>query len=131
VVVPLALVVGLCLGLLEIAFWPVRGPGSGMGPGPLGPPPEVVKSFALFSAVNLVLLVALVIVYARTYLETRANFALGLVAFLVVLLFEALANSPFLFAVFGYAPGALGPFLLLGAILEAVALVIFLVLSLE
>jgi len=130
VVVPVVLVVGLAVGLLEIAFWPAHGPG-GMGPGPVRPPPEVVQSFAIFSAVNLALLVALVIAYARTYLDTRANFALGLVAFLVVLLFEALTTSPFVYAAFGFAPGNLGPFLLVGAILEAVALVIFLVLSLE
>jgi hypothetical protein len=133
VVVPVVLVLGLALGVLEIVLWPAHGSGGGggMGPGPAGPPPQVVETFAIFSAVNLALLAALVVVYLRTFLDTRANFALGLVAFLVVLLFEAVAGSPFLFALFGYGPGDLGPFLLLGSILESVALVIFLVLSLE
>jgi len=130
---PLVLAVGVGLGLLEILLWPTHA-ATGAGPppgGPAGPPPALVETFALFSAVNLALLAALVVVYARTYAQTRAQFALGLVAFLVVLLFEAVASSPFVFAVFGFAPGNLGPFLLAGAILESVALVIFLVLSLE
>ena len=132
IVVPIVLIVGLALGLLEIVLWPAHGGSGGpMHPGPAGPPPAVVETFALVSAVNLALLAALVIVYVRTYLDTRATFAFGLVAFLIVLLFEAITTSPFVYAVFGYAPGDLGPFLLVGSILEAAALVIFLVLSLE
>jgi hypothetical protein len=132
VVAPLVLVAGLALGLVELLLWPVHGgPGQGPPGGPTPPPVWVVETFVLFSAVNVALLLALVVVYGRTFAQTRAQFALGLVAFLVVLLFEAIASSPFVYAVFGLGPGTLGPFLLLGAILESVALGIFLVLSLE
>jgi len=129
--VPIVLVFGLVLGLAEIALWPTHG-GPG-GPPPRGPatPLAVAETFAILSAVALALLVALEVVYVRTYLETRAQFALGLVAVLLALLFENVASSPFLFAVFGYGPGNLGPFLAVGAALEVGALTLFLALSLE
>jgi hypothetical protein len=132
VCVPIVLAAGVALGLVELVLWPVRGgpggpPPHGAGPAPLG----LVEAFTLFSAVDLALLIALVVVYLRTYRDTRAQFALGLVAFLFVLLFEAIANSPFVFAVFGFGPGPLGPFLAIGAALEMAALALFLVLSLE
>jgi len=129
--IPIVVALGVVLGLAEIALWPTHG-------GPAGPPPRgvatprvVAESFALLSAVALALLVALVIVYLRTFRETRAQFALGLAAVLLALLFENVAGSPFLFAVFGYGPGNLGPFLLVGTVLEVAALVLFLALSLE
>ena len=131
--VPVTLVAGLVLGIVEILLWPhapAHAPGQGPGPGP-SPPTEVVEAFAVFSAIDVALLAALVVVYARTFRETRAQFALGLLVVLLVLLFQAMSNSPFVFALFGIQPGNLGPFLVLGAILEMVALVIFLLLSLE
>jgi hypothetical protein len=130
--VPVTVVAGLLLGIVEVLSWPIHpGPAGGHGPGGPMAPPAAVEFFAVFSAIDVALLVALVVVYARTFRETRAQFALGLLVFLLVLLFEAFASSPFVFALFGLQPGNLGPFLLLGAILEMVALVIFLALSLE
>ncbi len=129
---PVTIVAGLVLGVVELLLWPhPRSPAGGPGPGGMMAPPDVTVAFALFSSIDIALLVALVAVYLRTYRETRAQFALGLLVFLVVLLFEAVAGTPFLFAVFGLQPGNLGPFLLLGTILEMVALLIFLLLSLE
>ncbi len=102
-------------------------------PGPhQGPAPAVGNQLPLFvSGLDLVLLVALLAVYVRTFAETRARFALGLIIFLVVLLFEAIVSSPALFGALGYGPGNLGFFFLLSGVLEAIALTIFLYLSLE
>ena len=130
--VPAVLGLGVVLGVVELLLWPVHG-------GPAGPPPHgggltppaLVEAYTLLSAIDLALLVALITVYLRTYRDTRAPFTLGLVAFLLVLLFETVASSPFLFAAFGYGPGGIGPFLAIGAGLEVVALTLFLVLSLE
>jgi len=110
----------------------------GLGLTPTAPPPPggpapVVRPAAplFFSGLNLVLLLALVAVYLRTNLETRARFALGLTVFLTVLFLQALASSPAVFGAFGYSPGDLGFFFLVGGILEAIALSVFLYLSLE
>ncbi len=129
--VPIVLALGVVVGLVEIVLWPVKG-GPG-GPPPHGPPAPlaVAELFAMLSAIDCALLVALLAVYLRTYTETRAQFALGLVVFLGALLIETVASSPFVFALFGLSPGNLGGFLSVGAALETVALVVFLTLSLE
>jgi hypothetical protein len=126
--VVLVLGIGVAAGLLFVALGltPSAPPPTG------GPAPMVRPAGPLFfSGLDLVLLLALVVVYLRTYLETKARFALGLTVFLVVLFFQALVSSPALFGAFGYGPGDLGFFFLLGGILEAVALSVFLFLSLE
>ncbi len=128
--VPIVLALGVVAGLVEIALWPVKG-GPG-GPPPHGPPAPlaVAELFAMLSAIDCALLVALLAVYLRTYTDTRAQFALGLLVFLAALLVETIASSPFVFALFGLSPGNLGGFLAVGAALETVALVVFLTLSL-
>jgi hypothetical protein len=124
----IVIAVGLAVGALFAAVAPAPG-GSPPNAGPAPMVPHAAPLF--FSGLNLVLLLALVLVYVRTYAETRARFALGLVVFLVVLFFQALASSPALLGALGYGPGDLGFFLLLSGILEAVALSVFLYLSLE
>jgi hypothetical protein len=80
---------------------------------------------------DLSLLVALIYVYARTYSETHARFALGLVIFLAALALQTFFGSPVAFVAFGIGPGGLGPLLSLSYIFETVALSVFLLLSLE
>lgn len=129
--VPIVVLLGGALGLVEILLWPVHGGPGGPPPhGPVTPLPSA-EAFAVLSAVNCALLIALVAVYVRTFAETQSQFALGLVFVLVALLFEAIVSSPFVFALFGYGPGNVGAFLALGSALEVVALVVFLALSLE
>ena len=71
------------------------------------------------------------VVYARTYRDTRSPQMLGLVLFLVALLLEAILTSPFLFARFGGPPAGADPYLLAGQLFEVAALAIFLYVSLE
>ncbi len=125
--------VAVALGLVAGSVLAIATPAPTHPPGPhQGPAPAVGNQLPLFvSGLDLVLLVALLVVYLRTFSETRARFALGLVIFLVVLLFEAIVSSPALFGALGYAPGNLGFFFLLSDVLEAIALAIFLYLSLE
>jgi hypothetical protein len=100
--------------------------------GPPGPAPSVGFPLQVFfSGLDVVLLLALVIVYVRTYAQTRARFALGLVLFLAALLLQVVLSSPAFFRALGYGPGNLGFFFLLGGVFEAVALSVFLYLSLE
>jgi hypothetical protein len=55
----------------------------------------------LLTTVEVALLVALVVVYGRMYVETKANFALGLVVVLIALLAQALLSYPILQGLIG------------------------------
>lgn len=123
----IVLAVGLALGaLLAVAPRP-RGP----GPGP-GSAFETLDDLdAILSTVALTFLVALLLVYARTFNDTGARFALGLIVVLAALLFQALLTSPFLFGIFGHRLGGLGPFVLVADAFKAVAFSVFLYLSLQ
>lgn len=128
--VPLVLVIGLLAGLL-LSFVPTP---SGGGPPPNGGFPRMnsYEDFSLLlSTVDLALLVALLVVFVPMYLDTSANFAAGLVVVLSALLVETFAGSPLLFHVFGIPAGGLAPFLLVAEVFKAVALTVFLYLSLQ
>ncbi|HTW76263.1 MAG TPA: hypothetical protein VMG14_00655 [Thermoplasmata archaeon] len=123
------LAIGLLAGVALAALGPA--PASPPGPHP-GPAPAVPYRAPLFvSGLDLVLVVALIGVYVRTYSETHARFALGLLVVLFALFFETVVASPAVFGALGYAPGNLGFFFLLGGFFEAVAFAVFLYLSLE
>lgn len=55
-----------------------------------------IAEHIILSTVSIALLVSLVIVYARIYRQTKANFALGILIVLIALLFEAILNYPIL-----------------------------------
>ena len=127
--VAVALAIGLAAGAVLALLTPAP-----PAPGPGGPGPAPSVGFPIqvfFSGLDIVLLLALVAVYVRTYVETRARFALGLVIFLGALLLQVVLSSPVFFRALGYGPGNLGFFFLLGGVFEAVALTVFLYLSLE
>jgi len=128
--VAVVLAVGLAAGtLVALAVPSLLGPPP-PGAGPTGPF-ALGRASGVLSILNATLIAALLFVYARTYVETRARFALGLVVFLAALFVQTLASSPAIFGAFGVRPGALGPFLFLGTLFEAIALAVFLALSLE
>lgn len=127
----LVVLVGLAVGVL-LAYTVPLPPGGPSGPG--GPPipnSTVTRGMIVLSTLSMALLVALLVVYGRTYRNTRAPFILGLWVFLVALLLETVLTSPLLFIAFGAGPGGLGRFLTFGQLLMCVALGIFLYLSLE
>jgi|HubBroStandDraft_4_1064222.scaffolds.fasta_scaffold858250_2 hypothetical protein len=131
-VIVIGLVVGLALALLV----PVpAGPGAPPRQPGSPPPPPGAQPFAqamvVLSSVSIAELLALLVVYGRTYRTTQAPYMLGLFVFLLALLMETLLTSPFLLIAFGTGPGSLGRFLALGQLLMAVALGIFLYLSVQ
>jgi hypothetical protein len=124
--------VGLGVGLVAAFTIPI--PPAPPPPGPHGGPPPstaVTQLTVVLSTLCLTLLAGLLVVYGRTYRETRAPYILGLVVFLVALFFETAVNSPLLFSAFGFGPGGLGRFLALSDLGLAAALAIFLYLSLQ
>ncbi len=127
------LLVALGGGIIGLAITflvrPMPGP-----PGPHGvaaPTPHLLLLSGAIAGIDLALLVALVAVYLRTYLDTRARFAAGLVVFLVALLLQTFVTAPFIVGAFGFGVGGLWPFLFASSLFGAVALAVFLFLSLE
>lgn len=123
------IVVSIGVALGAVVALTVRVPA---GPPMPPPPPAAVAQLAvLLSVVCLALLTALVVVYVRNYRVTRAPYVLGVLVFLAALLFETALNSPLAFAAFGLGPGSLGRFLVASELVMAVALSIFLYLTLQ
>lgn len=123
-VILIALFAGILLALIPR---PDR-PGPGPGPGAFQTFDDLV---VILSTIGMALLAALLVVYAKTYADTRAWSALGLFFVLVALLFEAALSSPLLIGAFGHPLGGLGPFLLVSSAFRTVALAVFLYLSLQ
>ncbi len=98
--------------------------------GPVGSAPLGLIA-GIFSMVDLALLVALIVVYVRTYRDTKAQFALGLVLFLLALTVQTATASVPVIGAFGFGLGGLGGFFLVSAGFESLALAIFLYLSLK
>jgi hypothetical protein len=119
------------LALSAVVTVPQGPPPSGPG-APPPPAPESSKVMLVLSTVSIALLLALLVVYGRTYRTTRAPYVLGLFVFLFVLLLESVLNSPILFSAFGVGPGnGLGRLLAFGQALMCAALALFLYLSLQ
>jgi hypothetical protein len=128
--VALTLAVGIAAGLALSLLAPV--PGTGPGPRPPGMRFDTHADFdVLLSTVSIALLSALVVVYLRTFRQTRANFALGLVVVLFALLLESLVASPVLIGAFGHPFGALATFFLIADVFKSAAFAVFLYLSLQ
>jgi hypothetical protein len=122
------LAIGLAVGLV-FAFAPRPGR---PGPGPRNDPFETFEDIdVIASTVAIALLGALFVVYAKTYSDTGAASALGLLFVLTAFLFEAALTSPVLFGAFGHQLGELGPFLLIAHVFRTAAFAAFLYLSLQ
>ena len=132
--VPLALVVGLLLGEL-ISY--VSSVPEEQRQGPFGHFPEHFSADPLFglhivfTTIEVVLLVSLALIYIRTYAETRARFALGLVVVLGAFLLQSLLSYPLVAGLIG--PVNMGPGFSsqIGDVVRICAYTIFLYLSLE
>jgi len=55
---------------------------------------------AAVSVGNIILLLALVFLFARSYRELRSHFTLGLIVFSVILLFDAIFSCPVIYSIF-------------------------------
>jgi hypothetical protein len=126
----LVLVAGLAIGVVFSSLPdPSVGPRPGHGWGFRFETAEDVD--VILSTVGLALLVALLVVYAKTYSQTGARFALGLTVVLFALLLESLLTSPILYTAFGTSAASLGPFLLFADVFKVAAFSVFLYLSLQ
>jgi hypothetical protein len=138
--VPIVLIIGFVFGEL-ISFGTTTqgppGPGGGAsGSGPFGyfhpfPTDPLFGYHIVFTTIEMALLVSLVIIYTRMYVETKANFALGLVAVLGALLVQGLLSYPILDDLIGQVslgPGFSSP---AADLISICAYTVFLYISLE
>jgi hypothetical protein len=83
----------------------------------------------VFSTINIVLLVVLIINYVDIYLKTRSEFTIGLTLFAVFFLIKDITWSPFVVQFAGFNLFGLGPFAFLPDLFELIALSVLLYLS--
>jgi hypothetical protein len=130
--VPVVIFIGTLLGIIayeiavEITGFPHFGPfGRSIGA-------DVFLEFhIILSTIGMALLVALLVVYARTYVQTKANFILGLLVVLFALLLQAVLTYPVLLEL-EVAPGfAIEVFSPVADVFTIIAYTVFLYLSLE
>lgn len=132
--VPVVLVVGFLVGEAISYGTQTRGPpgrggfGGHFYPFPTNP---AFPYHVVLATIEVALLLALVVVYGRMYIETKANFALGLIVVLIALLVQTLVSNPILEDLMGtpsLGPGYLTP---TADILTICAYAVFLYLSLD
>ena len=129
--VAITLGLGVLFGIVYAFLGPTalpREPGPGPGFERFARQSDV---YLLVSSVSIALLVALLAVYVRTYQQTNANFALGLVFVLLALLVQSVVASPMLIGAFGHPFGPLASFFLVADLFKIAAFTVFLYLSLQ
>ena len=92
----------------------------------------IVNIKALITLGNLILLLCLLFIYAKNYGQIKSQFAMGLIAFIVLLIMQALTSNPFFHYTCGYRRMyTLGLFGILPDLFEFVALSVLLYISLK
>ena len=128
--VPIVLLLGTTLGGLLSLFIPAVEPFRRFGFGPFNEQP-ILQFHVVLATIEVALLIALMVVYVRIFVETNANFALGLVVVLLALLTHSLLQNPLLLGLAGPVPIGPGAFLPFADIFTIFAYTLFLYLSLE
>ena len=98
------------------------------------PPPDMwlINLKAVITVVNIILLLCLLVIYARNYEQIKSKFALGLIAFVILLLVQAFTSNPFVHVMWGFRHiNALGLFTVVPDLFEFIALGILLYISLK
>jgi hypothetical protein len=85
----------------------------------------------VFSTINIVLLIILIINYALIYAKTKSEFTVGLILFAAFFLMKDIAWSPFIVVFAGFNVFGLGPFAFLPDLFELLALSVLLYLSIK
>jgi hypothetical protein len=85
----------------------------------------------VFSTINIVLLIVLIVNYVSIFLKTRSEFTIGLILFSVFFLMKDITWSPFIVRFAGFDVFGLGPFAFLPDLFELIALSVLLYLSIE
>jgi hypothetical protein len=98
------------------------------------PPPDIwlTDPHALITLGNIILLLCLLVLYVKNYEQIKSKFALGLIAFVILLLVQAFTSHPFARLLWGFSYiYALGLLTILSVWFEFAALAILLYISLK
>jgi len=128
--VPIVLLLGTSVGGVLSLFIPAVEPFKRFGFGPFNEQP-ILQFHVILSTIEVALLIALAVVYVRIFIQTKANFAFGLVIVLYALLIHSLLQNPLLLGLAGPVAVGPGPFLPFADIFTVFAYTLFLYLSLE
>jgi len=126
----MVLILGTALGGVLSLFIPAVEPFRRFGFGPFNEQP-ILQFHVVLSTIEVALLIALAVVYVRIFVQTKANFAFGLVIVLYALLIHSLLQNPLLLGIFGPVAVGPGPILPFADIFTIFAYTLFLYLSLE
>ncbi len=127
--VPAVLVIGTIIGIVSYKLATEIS-----GAPPFNRPfiPDVYLEFhIILSTIGMALIVALLVVYARTYVQTKANFILGLLVVLFALLLQAVLTYPVLLELEVAPRPAIEVFSPVADVFTIIAYTVFLYLSLE
>ena len=83
----------------------------------------------VISTINVALLVFLLFTYIDIYRKIKSEFAIALMIFSMILLFQALSSNPLLHRAFGFRAIGLGPFAMLPDLFTCIAVTILIYLS--
>ncbi|MBN1761520.1 MAG: hypothetical protein JW878_00375 [Methanomicrobia archaeon] len=101
------------------------------GPQPL-PSMWLINLQALITLGNVILLLCLLFIYAKNYEQIKSKFALGLIAFVILLIVQAFISNPFVAFLWGFRHlDALGLLRIVSEWFEFAALAILLYISLK
>ncbi len=133
--VPVVIVIGLAIGesisILSTSAGEYGPPRGEFGYFPHFQTDPVLQTHIVLTTVEVALLLALMTIYVRMYVQTRASFSLGLIVMLLALLVEALVSYPLLIGYYGpvsLEPGLSSPS---ADVFTVCAYAVFLYLSLE
>ena len=85
----------------------------------------------VFSTVNIVLTIILIVNYVSIYLKTKSEFTIGLTLFALFFLIKDITWSPFVIGFAGFGIFGLGPFAFLPDLFEMAALLVLFYLSVK
>jgi hypothetical protein len=87
---------------------------------------------ALITLGNVILLLFLLVIYAKNYEQIKSKFALGLIVFVILLIVQAFTSNPFVAVLWGFRHlDALGLLRIVSEWFEFVALAVLLYISLK
>jgi hypothetical protein len=105
------------------------------GPRQYRPNPADIELYYLartvFSTINIVLTVILIVNYVSIYLKTKSEFTIGLSLFALFFLIKDITWSPFVIGFAGFGTFGLGPFAFIPDLFEMAALLILFYLSVK
>ena len=85
----------------------------------------------VFSTINIVLTLVLIVNYVSIYLKTKSQFTIGLTLFASFFLIKDITWSPFVIGFAGFGTFGLGPFAFLPDLFEMAALLVMFYLSVK